>query len=316
MILAALRTVASTQSAGGMYTTPAPKAPNNLNPLSVPATALISANVAAAPAASPAARVSTFDAPKQTLPPPHAAAAVSQSKAASSPAAPAVSAAGSSNPFAAPIAPVAAASSCAPAPASAFQLDVASTAVIHNAKVDSLRQIVDPSTSLSRLIVSLEAGHPELAIAENQQELAEYMSTEGSINISANAALWAYHTILGFCYVWVKTIVSREIAAGKRYIARPSPARGKKCKRSINSFVDHLRSVMSDETVAETLFLMKAGLVHASMAAPLGEKERAAAFDQDNPMAWIELQPPASNSKMAAASKAALYIAKTVLRRS
>jgi hypothetical protein len=73
-----------------------------------------------------------------------------------------------------------------------------------------------------------------------------------------------------------------------------------------------LRSVLSDKTVVEPLLLMKAGLVPASMAAPLGEKERAAAFDEDNPMAWIELQPPssasspeASKSKMAAASKAA-----------
>ncbi len=65
----------------------------------------------------------------------------------------------------------------------------------------------------------MEAGHPERAIEENQQELAAYMSTEGSNDITANAALWAYHTIRGFCHVWVETSVSREIAADRRYIA-------------------------------------------------------------------------------------------------
>ena len=43
----------------------------------------------------------------------------------------------------------------------------------------------------------MEAGHPERAIEENQQELAAYMSTEGSNDITANAALWAYHTMYG-----------------------------------------------------------------------------------------------------------------------
>ncbi len=78
----------------------------------------------------------------------------------------------------------------------------------------------------------------------------------------------------------------------------------------MKSFVDHLQIVTSDETVADVLALMKAGLVPASMAAPLGEKERAAAFDEYNPMAWMELKPPSSASspkapKRAAASKAA-----------
>ena len=84
----------------------------------------------------------------------------------------------------------------------------------------------------------MEAGHPERAIEENQQELAAYMSTEGSTDITANTALWAYHTIRGFCHVWVETTVSREIAEGKRYIAKPAPSRPRG-KRSIKSFVDH-----------------------------------------------------------------------------
>jgi hypothetical protein len=38
------------------------------------------------------------------------------------------------------------------------------------------------------------------------------------------------------------------------------------------------------------------GLLPLSMAAPLGEKERAAAFSEENPLAWIKLCPPAPAS--------------------
>ncbi len=44
--------------------------------------------------------------------------------------------------------------------------------------------------------------------------------------------------------------------------------------------------------VAELLTLFGAGLLPISMAAPLGEKERAAAFAAPNPLAWIELCAP------------------------
>jgi len=53
---------------------------------------------------------------------------------------------------------------------------------------------------------------------------------------------------------------------------------------------------MSGTIVAEILVLCKAGLMPASIAAPLGAKECAAAFDEDHPVAWIQLRPPSTSS--------------------
>ncbi len=48
--------------------------------------------------------------------------------------------------------------------------------------------------------------------------------------------------------------------------------------------------------VTELLHLFKAGFLPMSTATPLGEKERAAAFSKENPLAWIKLCPPATAS--------------------
>jgi hypothetical protein len=80
------------------------------------------------------------------------------------------------------------------------------------ARVEALRRIDNPSTTLSRLIVNLEAGNPHLAIPENRRELDVYLNAAASFDITANAALWAYETTQGFCHVWVDTTLSREIA--------------------------------------------------------------------------------------------------------
>ncbi len=106
-----------------------------------------------------------------------------------------------------------------------------------SARVEALRQIDNPSTTLSRLIVNLEAGNPYLAIPENRRELDVYLNTAASTNITANAALWVYETTHGFCHVWVETTLSRKIAAGRRYLAKHAPSlrgRGRcgSCNRS------------------------------------------------------------------------------------
>ncbi len=66
--------------------------------------------------------------------------------------------------------------------------------------------------------------------------------------------------------------------------------------RSIHVYFDHLRCITQDDMVAELLQLFKAGLLPMSMAAPLGEKERAAAFSEEDPLAWIDICPPADAS--------------------
>jgi hypothetical protein len=52
-----------------------------------------------------------------------------------------------------------------------------------------------------------------------------------------------------------------------------------------------LKEIMEIPLVAQLLMLFERGFLPATMAALLGEKERAAAFAEKHPLAWIDICP-------------------------
>ena len=50
--------------------------------------------------------------------------------------------------------------------------------------------------------------------------------------------------------------------------------------------------ILQDPLVQELLEIFTAGYLPATMAAELGEKERAAAFAEPHSLAWIDFDPP------------------------
>jgi hypothetical protein len=53
-----------------------------------------------------------------------------------------------------------------------------------------------------------------------------------------------------------------------------------------------LKEIVDIPLVAQLLMLFERGFLPATMAALLGEKERAAAFAEKHPLAWIDICPP------------------------
>jgi hypothetical protein len=100
-------------------------------------------------------------------------------------------------------------------------------------------------------------------------------------SFAANAALWAFATPSGFCPVWIETEYSKAVSQGHTYLAPKLKRTTNGAKRSIHVYFDHLHCITQDHIVAELLQLFKARLLPMSMAAPLGEKERAAAFSEE-----------------------------------
>ena len=106
-------------------------------------------------------------------------------------------------------------------------------------------------------------------------------------------ALWARWdpTTSAFCYVWIETKLSRAVGEFRQWNFEKLSHTMNALKR-MQYWFDLFLEIMQDPLVHELLEYFDAGYVPATMAAELGEKERAAAFAEPHPLAWIDLDAP------------------------
>ena len=106
-------------------------------------------------------------------------------------------------------------------------------------------------------------------------------------------ALWARWdpTTSAFCYVWIETKLSRAMGEFRQWNFEKLPHTMNAFKR-MQYWFDLFLEILQDPLVHELLEFFKAGYVPATMAAELGEKERAAVFAEPHPLAWIDLDAP------------------------
>jgi hypothetical protein len=104
--------------------------------------------------------------------------------------------------------------------------------------------------------------------------------------------LWARLIAEGIEYFWIDTALSAAQLALKRFDFEKLPSPQSRQSRSIEDWFGLLQEITRLPLVAELLTLFGAGLLPISVAAPLGEKERVAAFAAPQPLAWIELYAP------------------------
>ena len=99
--------------------------------------------------------------------------------------------------------------------------------------------------------------------------------------------LWARLTAEGTEFFWIDTALSASQLAFERFDLEKLPSPKSRQSRSIQDWFGLLQEISQLSLVSELLKLFGAGLLPISMAAPLGEKEHAAAFAAPNPLAWI-----------------------------
>lgn len=108
-------------------------------------------------------------------------------------------------------------------------------------------------------------------------------------------ALWARWdpTTSDFCYVWIETKLSRAVGEFRQWnFEKLSQTRKASKYMRMQDWFDLFLEILQDPIVHELLEFFAAGYVPATMAAELGEKERAAAFAEPHPLAWIDLDAP------------------------
>ena len=110
-------------------------------------------------------------------------------------------------------------------------------------------------------------------------------------------SLWARRdlsTPSGFGYVWFDTELSTAIQNFQQFSFAKLPSSRSRPKqfRSMQHWFNILKEIMQIPLVAQLLMLFERGFLPATMAALLGEKERAAAFAEKHPLAWIDIYPP------------------------
>ncbi len=111
-------------------------------------------------------------------------------------------------------------------------------------------------------------------------------------NCLPHPALSARLTAEGTEYFWIETSLSAAQRALQKFEFENLPSATSKKSRPIEDWFALLREITQLPLVAELLTLFGGGLLPISMAAPLGEKERTAAFTEPHPLAWVDLCAP------------------------
>jgi hypothetical protein len=106
-------------------------------------------------------------------------------------------------------------------------------------------------------------------------------------------ALWARWdpSTSSFRYVWIETMLSRAVADAQQWHFEKLPQNLQFC-RSMQDWFNMFLEILQEPLVQELLELFTAGYLPATVAAELGEKERAAAFAEPHPLAWIDFDTP------------------------
>jgi hypothetical protein len=104
--------------------------------------------------------------------------------------------------------------------------------------------------------------------------------------------LWARLTAEGTEYFWIDTALSAAQLGFENFEFEKLQSSRSQKSRPIQSWFALLKEITELPLVAELLTLFGDGFLPISVAAPLGEKERAAAFAAPHPLVWIVLYAP------------------------
>jgi hypothetical protein len=104
--------------------------------------------------------------------------------------------------------------------------------------------------------------------------------------------LWARLTAEGTEYFWIDTALSAAQLGFENFEFEKLQSSRSQKSRPIQSWFALLKEITELPLVAELLTLFGDGFLPISVAAPLGEKERAAAFAASHPLVWIVLYAP------------------------
>ena len=99
-------------------------------------------------------------------------------------------------------------------------------------------------------------------------------------------------TAEGTEYFWIDTALSAAQLGFENFEFEKLQSSRSQKSRPIQSWFALLKEITQLPLVAELLTLFGDGFLPISVAAPLGEKERAAAFAAPHPLNWIVLDAP------------------------